>query len=784
MSNEQPQKHPTQDGTSGGNVWMVMIAVLVAIILSAILFGQSERRLRYPEMMALLQRMSDARRVTSNVEQDAGDANLLDSSDGDVDRGRSDDATENANVTSDLGSQEEKSVNSAGETHVDAKAESESDINATPTVDGNPLSETEQSSSNFKQQNNGETNEDEPDERKAKIIVTSIQNEQTLIELSELRDILVADESVTGTVLYRSLGIDGKGPSREPERVDFQAVRDVNNEAEHQRLVQYLDASGVTWDNARPSRLLQDHWPEMLMIGILIVLGVFMLRRIGGVGSPMSFSRSRGKLYGLEDLAISFEDAAGINEAVEEVREVVDFLKNSDKYHSLGGRIPKGVLLVGPPGTGKTLLAKAIAGEAGVPFFGLSGSDFVEMYVGVGAARVRDMFQQAKGRSPCIIFIDELDALGKSRSGSAVGGHDEREQTLNALLVEMDGFDSNSGVIVIAATNRPETLDPALLRPGRFDRHVLVDRPDIGGREDILKVHVKNVKMDEQVDLKQVASITPGFVGADLANLVNEAALLAARREKPAVGMQEFNEAVERVTAGLEKKNRLMNEEEKIRVAYHEAGHAIVAAALPNTDPVHKVSIIPRGIAALGYTMQRPESERFLVTKGELESNMKVLLAGTLTEEMIFQDISTGAQNDLERCTEVARGMVMDYGMSRLGRINFRRNSRSPFLSGGGADSYQMMHSEEMAKLIDKEVNRIIEDALSQTREILEQRREVLEAVTQRLLEIESINHEELTKLIEENATGPWLVPGTVSEKPRAQIRSAVLPSSPANAKE
>lgn len=784
MSNEQPQKHPTQDGTSGGNVWMVMIAVLVAIILSAILFGQSERRLRYPEMMALLQRMSDARRVTSNVEQDAGDANLLDSSDGDVDRGRSDDATENANVTSDLGSQEEKSVNSAGETHVDAKAESESDINATPTVDGNPLSETEQSSSNFKQQNNGETNEDEPDERKAKIIVTSIQNEQTLIELSELRDILVADESVTGTVLYRSLGIDGKGPSREPERVDFQAVRDVNNEAEHQRLVQYLDASGVTWDNARPSRLLQDHWPEMLMIGILIVLGVFMLRRIGGVGSPMSFSRSRGKLYGLEDLAISFEDAAGINEAVEEVREVVDFLKNSDKYHSLGGRIPKGVLLVGPPGTGKTLLAKAIAGEAGVPFFGLSGSDFVEMYVGVGAARVRDMFQQAKGRSPCIIFIDELDALGKSRSGSAVGGHDEREQTLNALLVEMDGFDSNSGVIVIAATNRPETLDPALLRPGRFDRHVLVDRPDIGGREDILKVHVKNVKMDEQVDLKQVASITPGFVGADLANLVNEAALLAARREKPAVGMQEFNEAVERVTAGLEKKNRLMNEEEKIRVAYHEAGHAIVAAALPNTDPVHKVSIIPRGIAALGYTMQRPESERFLVTKGELESNMKVLLAGTLTEEMIFQDISTGAQNDLERCTEVARGMVMDYGMSRLGRINFRRNSRAPFLSGGGADSYQMMHSEEMAKLIDKEVNRIIEDALSQTREILEQRREVLEAVTQRLLEIESINHEELTKLIEENATGPWLVPGTVSEKPRAQIRSAVLPSSPANAKE
>ncbi len=425
------------------------------------------------------------------------------------------------------------------------------------------------------------------------------------------------------------------------------------------------------------------------------------------------------------------------------------------------------------------MLAKAIAGEAGVPFFSLSGSDFVEMYVGVGAARVRDMFQQATNRAPCIIFIDELDALGKSRSGSTIGGHDEREQTLNALLVEMDGFDSNSGVIVIAATNRPETLDPALLRPGRFDRHVLVDRPDVAGREEILRVHVKNVKLDEKVELKEIASITPGFVGADLANLVNEAALLAARAGKRAVGIREFNEAVERVTAGLEKKNRVMNEDEKIRVAYHEAGHALVAAALPNTDPVHKVSIIPRGLAALGYTMQRPESDRYLMTKSELESNMKVLLAGTLTEEMIFQDISTGAQNDLERCTEIARSMVMDYGMSRLGRINFRRSSRSPFLAGGGGEGYQMMHSEEMAKLIDKEVARIIEDALVQTRDILEQRREVLEAVTQRLLEVESIDNEELMSLIEKHTNGPWLVPGTVTEKPRAQIRVDQKPDEP-----
>ncbi len=736
MSEEQPSNQGSNDSRGSGNIWLVMVAVVAAIMLSAFLFGSTGRRLRYPEMMSLLERMADARKVDSSSLSPSGAA--------------AEDSTEST--------QEVKKRNGdsqSSERLVEGKLLSDQNANSIESTSKDQGPESETSTA-------------------AKVVVTSTQSKDTLIELSELRDILVSDEAVTGTVMYRSLGIDGADSSREPKRVDFQTVRDVNNEAEHERLVKFLNASGVTWDNARPSRLLQDHWPELLMIGILVILAVVMLRRMGGVGSPMSFSRSRGKLYGQEDLSITFKDAAGIDEAVEEVSEVVDFLKNSDKYHALGGRIPKGVLLVGPPGTGKTLLAKAIAGEAGVPFFSLSGSDFVEMYVGVGAARVRDMFKQATTRSPCIIFIDELDALGKSRSGSTVGGHDEREQTLNALLVEMDGFDSNSGVIVIGATNRPETLDPALLRPGRFDRHVLVDRPDIGGREDVLKVHIKNVKLDEHVELKEVASITPGFVGADLANLVNEAALLAARREKSAVGMQEFNEAVERVTAGLEKKKRLMNEEEKVRVAYHEAGHAIVAAALPNTDPVHKVSIIPRGLAALGYTMQRPESERFLVTKAELESNMKVLLAGTLTEEMIFQDISTGAQNDLERCTEVARSMVMDYGMSRLGRINFRRSSRSPFLAGGGGEGYQMMHSEEMAKLIDKEVNRIIEDALAQTKEILEQRREVLEAVTQRLLEIESIDNDQLMKLIEEHCSGPWLVPGTVMDKPRAKIRSVV----------
>ena len=360
-----------------------------------------------------------------------------------------------------------------------------------------------------------------------------------------------------------------------------------------------------------------------LMTGVIILVFFIMMRRLSGAGSPMSFGRSRGKLYAQEDLGVTFDDVAGIDEAVEEVKEVVDFLRSPEKYQKLGGRIPKGVLLVGPPGTGKTLLAKAIAGEAGVPFFSLSGSDFVEMFVGVGAARVRDMFQQAEQKAPCIIFIDELDALGKSRGSGLIGGHDEREQTLNALLVEMDGFDSNSGVIVMAATNRPETLDQALLRPGRFDRHVLVDRPDIRGREAILKVHVKNVKLDDSVELSEVAAITPGFVGADLANLVNEGALLAARHEKTTVGMSEFNEGVERVTAGLEKKQRVMNQDEKQRVAYHESGHALVAFSLPKyrsgTQGVDHPS--RSGCAGL-YDARRPEGDRFLMTQSELESRI------------------------------------------------------------------------------------------------------------------------------------------------------------------
>jgi cell division protease FtsH len=680
-SDSRRGNEPRNNETRGGGVWLVIAAVIVMVLLSALLYGNSSRSLRYPDLTRLLEKHAEQREIA-----EAG-----------------------------------------GETEV-------------PTI-----------------------------------VVPSEKNPDTKLEFSDLQLVELGDDEITGVVMYRSLGDEGQFASRAdnlPERVNFRTIR-VRNDTQDARIDRLLRDSGVTWDNARPNRWLSDHLFELVMLAAIIAIGVIMLRRIGGVGSPMSFSRSRGKLHGQEDLSISFEDAAGIDEAVEEVREIVDFLKNSEKYQALGGRIPKGVLLVGPPGTGKTLLAKAIAGEAGVPFFSLSGSDFVEMFVGVGAARVRDMFQQATNRAPCIIFIDELDALGKSRSGSVVGGHDEREQTLNALLVEMDGFDSNNGVIVIAATNRPETLDPALLRPGRFDRQVLVDRPDVAGREAILKVHVRSVKLADDVDLRHIASITSGFVGADLANLVNEAALLAARADKSSVSTPEFDEAVDRVTAGLEKKNRVMNEDEKIRVAYHEAAHALVAAALPNTDPVHKVSIIPRGFAALGYTMQRPESERYLMTKYELESRMKVLLAGTLAEEMVLQDISTGAQNDLERCTEIARSMVMDYGMSRLGRINYRRNNGSTFLAGSNGSGHHSTYGEDTAKMIDKEVSRIVEDQLMQTREILMQRREVLEAITQRLLEVEAIDNTELFRVIKEYSAGPWLVPGTVTEKPRAQIRKS-----------
>lgn len=588
----------------------------------------------------------------------------------------------------------------------------------------------------------------------ASIEVDVVGSEGVRVVYSKIREVQVGTHEILGKVDRLE-----KGSSESAAEVDFRTYKNERQTAEE--ITNSLEKAGVRWGYKGLPNAIQTYGPPVVLMGVLILMFIIMMRRLGGAGSPMQFGRSKGRLYALEDLGVTFDDVAGIDEAVEEVREVVDFLRSPEKYQKLGGRIPKGVLLVGPPGTGKTLLAKAIAGEAGVPFFSLSGSDFVEMFVGVGAARVRDMFQQAEAKAPCIIFIDELDALGKSRGGNIVGGHDEREQTLNALLVEMDGFDSNSGVIVMAATNRPETLDQALLRPGRFDRHVLVDRPDIMGREAILKVHVKSVRLDDSVDLKQVAAMTPGFVGADLANLVNEAALLAARREKDAVSMMEFNEGIERVTAGLEKKQRVMNEDEKHRVAYHEAGHALVACSLPNTDPVHKVSIIPRGVAALGYTLQRPEGDRFLLTKAELESRIQVLLGGTIAEEIIYTDISTGAQNDLTRATDIARSMVMDYGMSSLGRVNYREKNPSVFLATDGGDDRLKSHSEQTAREIDSEVRRIIDDGVERVHHILKSRRDALEAITARLMEVESVDSIELLQIIDEHSPGPRVVPGT-----------------------
>ncbi len=516
------------------------------------------------------------------------------------------------------------------------------------------------------------------------------------------------------------------------------------------------------------------------MIAVVLAVAVLLLRQMGGASSAMAFGRSRGRLLAQEGIGVTFDEVAGIDEAVEELRQVVNFLRHPDKYQVLGGRIPKGVLLVGPPGTGKTLLGKAVAGEAGVPFFSLSGSDFVEMFVGVGAARVRDMFQQAVVKAPCIVFIDELDALGKTRGTSGVGGHEEREQTLNALLVEMDGVDSNSGVIVMAATNRPDTLDPALLRPGRFDRHVLVDRPDVRGREDILNVHIQKIRVDTSVDLREIARITSGFVGADLANLVNEAAILAARAGKKAVSMEEFTEGVERVTAGLEKRQRVMHADEKQRIAYHESAHALVAASLPNTDPVHKVSIIPRGLAALGYTMQRPEGDRYLLTQSELESRIQVLLAGTLAEEMIYGDISTGAQNDLERATEIARSMVMDYGMSRLGRASYRESRRSVFLPVPNDLAGDRPHSEQTAREIDEEIKHILAEAQSRAGQILEMRRAALEALAQRLIVLETIDNVELKAILEKSSPIPMIVPGTSDT---AKSRSQAATNPPADVK-
>ena len=508
-----------------------------------------------------------------------------------------------------------------------------------------------------------------------------------------------------------------------------------------------LEQNGIEYTGKIQSNFLSNlfSWvfPVLLFVGIWFFLMKRFQKQQGGF---MTLGKNKAKIYMEDDVQVNFEDAAGVDEAKQELVEIIDFLKEPERFTRIGGQIPRGILLVGPPGTGKTLLAKTVAGESQVPFFSLSGSEFVEMFVGLGAARVRDLFKQAKENAPCIIFIDELDALGKARGFGTVGGHDEREQTLNQLLVELDGFDPNMGVILMAATNRPEILDPALLRPGRFDRQVLVDRPDKIGRKDILEVHLKKVTADDDLDVEAVAGMTPGMVGADLANLVNEAALLSVRRNKSQVSMSEFEEAVERVVAGLEKKNRLINPKEKEIVAYHELGHAIVAMSLPETDPVQKISIIPRGIAALGYTMQVPTEDRFLMRRTELLNRIATLLGGRAAEEIIFDDISTGAHNDLSRATDIARSMVKEYGMSRqLGQVYLAHDKQSQFMNPmqeSGGD-----YSAMTAHLIDKEIRQIIDEQYDRALEILRSRRDLLKSTAKKLLESEVIEGAELKAL-------------------------------------
>jgi cell division protease FtsH len=559
---------------------------------------------------------------------------------------------------------------------------------------------------------------------------------KSLLKDDQVVEVTIGEQSIRGT-LKQAVPEDPKGSKQ------FTTTR-----VDDSKLTEDLEGKGVKYTGEVANRWLGDllSWviPAIFFIGIW----GFFFRRMGGAeGGVMSFARSRAKIYADDEVKVRFTDVAGVDEAEDELKEIVEFLKNPKKYTNLGGRIPKGVLLVGPPGTGKTLLARAVAGEAHVPFFSLSGSEFVEMFVGVGAARIRDLFQQAEAKAPCIVFIDELDALGKVRVQSPLGSHEEREQTLNQLLAEMDGFDSRKGVIIMGATNRPEVLDPALLRPGRFDRQVLVDKPDVKGREEILRIHIKGVKIVDSVDLKVIAARTAGFAGADLANLVNEAALLAARNDKTAVDMRDFESAIDRLIAGLEKK-RVMSTKEREIVAYHESGHAIVATVLPNLDPVHKISIVQRGFGALGYTMQLPTEDRYLMQRGDLESQLAVLMGGRTAEEIALGEISTGAHNDLQRATDIARAMVTEFGMSdAVGAINYDGNKRAKFLDIPMPQE-RGLYAEETAQKIDSEIKRILGDAHGKARTILSNNRENLEKITRRLLDIEVMEGDELRQLL------------------------------------
>jgi cell division protease FtsH len=580
----------------------------------------------------------------------------------------------------------------------------------------------------------------------------------TLVREDKVDKVAVTDKDIQGTLKPGALPAPAPRPGdrvrsffgAEPGPTLFRTTRIPG--VDDSTLVKELEAHKVEFSG----RIENTFWRDLLFgwvlpLAVMAGIWIFLMRRIGGGPTQaLSFGRSKAKIYDRRELKTTFADVAGVEEAKAELVEVVDFLKNPKKYQRLGGRIPKGVLLVGPPGTGKTLLARAVAGEADVPFFFLSGSEFVEMFVGVGAARVRDLFEQAKEKAPCIIFIDELDAIGKSRAGNAglLGGHDEREQTLNQILAEMDGFDSSKGVIIMAATNRPEVLDAALLRAGRFDRQVVVDRPDVRGREAILRVHARNVQLAPEVDLRVLAARTPGMAGADLANLINEAALLAARKGKGQVEMADLEEAVDRVIGGLERRSRVLSEKERDIVAHHEVGHALVATSLPHADPVHKVTIIPRGVGALGATYQLPLEDRYLLTRSELEDRIAVLLGGRAAEEVVYGEVSTGAHNDLERSTEMARLMVMQYGMSdKLGPLTFGGGQQSLFLRGAGMP-VERDFGEDTARAIDEETRAIVDRIYDRVRGLMTAKKAVLVAAAAELKQRETIEGDRLRELL------------------------------------
>ena len=565
----------------------------------------------------------------------------------------------------------------------------------------------------------------------------------TVIPYSEFIQAVMDDKVIEIAVAKDRISGKMKG-KEEGDEILFTTVR-VDTDLSEALTEHNVKFSGEV-ENTFFTTLLSWVLPVFLFFGVWY----FLMRRMqAGQAGMMQFGKNKAKIIGEKDIETRFEDVAGADEAKEELQEIVGFLQQPQEYVDIGGQMPRGVLLVGPPGTGKTLIARAVAGEAGVPFFSISGSDFVEMFVGMGAARVRDLFVQAREKAPCIIFIDELDALGKARGAGMMGGHDEREQTLNQLLVEMDGFDTSHGIIIMAATNRPEVLDPALLRSGRFDRQVLIDRPDINGREAILKIHAKRIKLADDVDLSVIAQKTPGFSGADLANVLNEAALLAVRKKRQTVGMEELDEAVDRIIGGLEKKNRVINPKEKKIVAYHEVGHALTAALTPGAEPVHKISIIPRGLAALGYTQQRPTEDRYLMSHEELLAKIDVLLGGRVAEKMMFNSVTTGAGNDLMRATDIARAIVSEYGMGETLGLSTYPKQRSPvFLQTDQAFGSAREYSEATAARLDEEIKSILDQREQHVRNMLNEHRDAMIRISERLLEKEVIFEEEFKGLL------------------------------------